>query len=46
VFEQAAELKEVGAGVKIGPNGSRLLIAPGLHQAMERVICQPFALTR
>jgi salicylate hydroxylase len=42
VFEQAAELKEVGAGVQIGPNGSRLLIALGLQQAMERVVCLPF----
>ena len=31
VFEQAAELKEVGAGVQIGSNGSRLLIALGLR---------------
>jgi salicylate hydroxylase len=41
VFEQAAELKEVGAGVQIGPNGSRLLIALGLQEAMERVVCVP-----
>ena len=41
VFEQAAELREVGAGVQIGSNGSRLLIALGLREAMERVVCVP-----
>src|SRR5665213_2226063 len=41
LYEQAAELKEVGAGVQIGPNGSRLLIALGLQQAMEAVVCVP-----
>ena len=41
VFEQAAELKEVGAGVQIGSNGSRLLISLGLQEAMERVVCVP-----
>jgi salicylate hydroxylase len=41
LFEQAAELKEVGAGVQIGPNGSRVLISLGLREAMERVVCVP-----
>ena len=41
LYEQAAELKEVGAGVQIGPNGSRLLISLGLLEAMERVVCVP-----
>jgi salicylate hydroxylase len=41
IYEQASELKEVGAGVQIGSNGSRLLIALGLRQAMERVVCVP-----
>ena len=41
VFEQASELKEVGAGVQIGSNGSRLLISLGLQEAMERVVCVP-----
>lgn len=41
VFEQASELKEVGAGVQIGPNGARLLISLGLKDAMERVVCVP-----
>jgi salicylate hydroxylase len=41
VFEQAAELKEVGAGVQIGSNGSRVLIALGLREALEQVVCVP-----
>ena len=41
VFEQASELREVGAGVQIGPNGSRLLISLGLEDAMNRVVCVP-----
>ena len=41
LYEQASELKEVGAGVQIGSNGSRLLISLGLQQAMERVVCVP-----
>src|SRR3954470_20727109 len=39
VFEQATELREVGAGVQLGANGTRLLIALGLRAAMERVVC-------
>jgi salicylate hydroxylase len=41
LFEQAAELREVGAGVQIGSNGTRLLISLGLQEAMERVVCVP-----
>jgi salicylate hydroxylase len=41
LFEQASELKEVGAGVQIGPNGSRLLISLGLREAMEQAVCLP-----
>jgi salicylate hydroxylase len=41
LFEQAAELREVGAGVQLGSNGSRVLITLGLREAMERVICLP-----
>jgi len=41
LYEQVADLKEIGAGVQIGPNGSRLLISLGLQEAMERVICTP-----
>lgn len=39
IFEQARELREVGAGVQLGANGTRLLIALGLQAAMERVVC-------
>jgi salicylate hydroxylase len=39
IHEQAATLREVGAGVQLGANGTRLLIALGLQEAMERVVC-------
>src|SRR4051794_33239223 len=39
VFEQAAELREVGAGVQLGANGTRILIALGLEPAMQQVVC-------
>lgn len=34
VFEQAAELKEIGAGVQLGPNGVRVLHALGLAEPL------------
>lgn len=40
VYEQATELREVGAGVQIGPNGSRLLIDLGLRDALDKVACE------
>ncbi len=36
VYEQAAELKELGAGVQISPNGTRVLYALGLGETIER----------
>ena len=39
VFEQATELREVGAGVQLGANGTRVLIALGLEAAMREVVC-------
>jgi salicylate hydroxylase len=39
VFEQANELREVGAGVQLGANGTRILIALGLEAAMQQVVC-------
>jgi salicylate hydroxylase len=39
VFEQANELREVGAGVQLGANGTRILIALGLESAMQQVVC-------
>jgi salicylate hydroxylase len=35
VYEAAPELKEVGAGVQLGANGTRVLHALGLRQAIE-----------
>jgi 2-polyprenyl-6-methoxyphenol hydroxylase-like FAD-dependent oxidoreductase len=37
VYEQAPELKELGAGVQISSNGTRVLCALGLGPAIERV---------
>src|SRR5438876_12221696 len=37
VYEQAPELKELGAGVQISANGTRVLYALGLGAAIERV---------
>jgi salicylate hydroxylase len=36
VYEQSSELKEVGAGVQIGANGTRVLHALGLKAVLER----------
>lgn len=41
LFEQAAELREVGAGLQLGANGTRVLIALGLEEAMHRIVCVP-----
>ena len=37
VYEQAPELKELGAGVQISSNGTRVLYALGLGPALQRV---------
>jgi salicylate hydroxylase len=37
VYEQAPELKELGAGVQISSNGTRVLYALGLKDAIERL---------
>ena len=37
VYEQAAELKEIGAGLQIGANGSRVLTRLGLGPHLERL---------
>ena len=44
VFEQAPELREVGAGVQISPNATRILIRLGLASTMARVGVRPIAL--
>ena len=41
VFEQAEELHELGAGIQLGPNGSRILIGLGLGEAMRGVVAEP-----
>src|SRR5215470_13379152 len=43
VFEQAAELREVGAGIQISPNATRILERLGLADAMQRAGVQPLA---
>ena len=44
VFEQAAELREVGAGIQMSPNGTRLLERLGLADPLRRVAVRPTAL--
>jgi len=41
VYEQAPELREVGAGVQIGSNGTRVLYALGLEPALARTQVTP-----
>ena len=41
VYEQSPELREVGAGVQMGPNGTRVLHALGLMDALERIQFAP-----
>ena len=41
VFEQAEELRELGAGLQLSANGTRVLHALGLRQAMEAVAWEP-----
>jgi salicylate hydroxylase len=41
VHEQAPELKEVGAGIQISSNGTRVLYALGLEEALARVQVLP-----
>lgn len=43
LFEQAAELGEVGAGLQIGPNGVAVLAALGLRPAVEARATRPEA---
>src|SRR5215813_13069334 len=41
VYEQAPELRELGAGVQISANGTRVLHALGLEEALEKVQVLP-----
>lgn len=40
VYEQAAELKEVGAGVQLSANGSRALYELGIAEELKAISCQ------
>lgn len=40
VYEQAQELKEVGAGVQISPNGNRVLFELGVGEALTSLSCE------
>jgi salicylate hydroxylase len=41
VYEQAPQLKEIGAGIQIGSNGTRVLRALGLEAALARTQVTP-----
>jgi salicylate hydroxylase len=41
IFEQADELRELGAGVQLSANGTRVLIALGLEQQMQAIAAEP-----
>ena len=41
LYEQSNQLKEAGAGIQIGSNGTRVLYALGLEQALARVKVMP-----
>jgi salicylate hydroxylase len=43
LYEQASELRELGAGVQISPNGSRVLCELGLQPALEAIASVPTA---
>ena len=44
LWEQASALGEVGAGIQLGPNVTRILQQWGLHDALLEVAVQPSAL--
>jgi salicylate hydroxylase len=41
VLEQARELKEIGAGVQLSPNATRVLYQLGIGGTLERDACEP-----
>jgi salicylate hydroxylase len=43
VLEQAGQLGEIGAGIQIGPNGSRVLLDLGLGEALAPIVCEATA---
>lgn len=46
VFEKASALGEIGAGISLPPNATRVLIALGLRGEMEKVVNSPDAMGR
>ena len=40
VYEQASQLGEVGAGLQMSPNGTRILQSLGLESALNQVVSQ------
>src|ERR671937_1257702 len=41
VFDQAERLEEVGAGIQLSPNASRILLALGLAEPLQRHVVTP-----
>ena len=41
VYEQAEALREVGAGITVGPNAGRVLAALGLEEALDAIALVP-----
>ncbi len=44
VLEQAAKLEEVGAGIQLGPNATRVLIDIGLRERLKPLVMAPTAI--
>ena len=40
VYEQARELREIGAGLQLSANGNRVLYALGVGEALQRLACE------
>jgi len=45
VYERAEELAEVGAGIQLSPNASRVLVGLGLAESIEKTAVRPEGLT-
>lgn len=43
VYEQAEELREVGAGIQLAANGTRVLIDLGLEERLRPLVCEAAA---
>ncbi len=41
IYEQATEIKEVGAGIQISPNGNRVLDEFGVFETLRKLSCDP-----